>query len=210
MRYILLFILTAFTFETFAQSDVAGVIKAYTAIATSENQVGSDNKKTQVQMARIMSEATTFIACLEAKDWDKAHKSVKKLYKLDKINRASHYITIGNVLEMKNEIKKATKIYQRAVARYNNSELAYYNMGRIYYNKGLEILVNAFELPTEQYHAGRDQSKEYFRQALPFFETGYQINRNIDFLPCLRTIYYTLEMNDKFLEVEQLIEGGNN
>ena len=204
MRYILLFILTAFTFETFAQSDVAGVIKAYNTIATT-NEVG----KTQAQMARIEAELTTFFACMEANDWDKAHKSVKKLYKLDKTNRALHYTTIGYMLEMKNEINKATKIYQRAITQYKDAEWAYFNMGRVYYYKGFEILVNTQNqaMPTEQYYTEREKAQAYFRQALPFFETGYQINRNIDFLPCLRTIYYTLEMNDKFFEIEQLIEG---
>jgi tetratricopeptide (TPR) repeat protein len=163
-------------------------------------------------MARIEAEATVFIACMEAEDWDNAHKAVKKLYRLDKTNRTLHYTTIGYVSEMKNEIKKALKIYKRAISRYNNSEWAYFNMGYIYFSQAVEIIVNTDQmpLPHEQYIIERAKADEYFRQAMPQHKKGYQINRNMDFLDALRVVYYKLGMMKKFDEIEQLIEERKN
>jgi len=207
MRHFLLFTLISLSFEAFAQSGVSGVINEYNAIAAANTyKDGVDKKKTVKRMERIAAESTTFIARMEAKDWNNASKAVKKLYGLDKSNRALHYTTTGYVLEMKNEIDKALKIYKRAISRYKDSEWAYLNMGHIYYNRGLEILINANELPAEQYLIERAKSHEYLRQAMPLFETAYQINKDIDCLHALRSIYYTLDMMGKFNEIERMIE----
>ena len=79
-------------------------------------------------------------------------------------------------------------------------------MGRIYYDKGLEILSNAMEMPPQQYLIERDKSHEYFRQAMPLYETAYRINKNIDCLHALKGIYYKLFMMREFDETERLIQ----
>ena len=93
MRVFLSFILTFFAFECLAQNSISEVIKEYRMVET----VGADIKRTHKQMTRIEAEITVFIACMEAKDWDNAHKAVKKLYRLDKTNKELHYTTIGYV-----------------------------------------------------------------------------------------------------------------
>ena len=193
MRVFLSFILTFFAFECLAQNSISKVIKEYRMVEI-------------VDATRIEAEITVFIACMEAKDWDNAHKAVKKLYRLDKTNKELHYTTIGYVLEMKNKPEKALKIYKRAVSRYNYFEWGYFNLGRIYYDRGLEILSNAMKMPPQQYLIERDKSHEYFGQAKPLFETAYQINKNIDCLHALKAIYYYLYMMREFDETERLIQ----
>jgi hypothetical protein len=197
MRVFLLFILTFFTFECLAQKNISEVIREYREIET----IGTD-KKTM----RIGAEITVFITSMEAKNWNNAHKVVKKLYRLDKTNRALHYTTIGYMSEMKNETEKALKIYKRTISRYNYFEWGYFNMGRIYYDRALEILSNAMEMPPQQYLIERTKSQEYFREAKPLFETAYQINKNIDCLHALKGIYYNLYMTREFDETERLIQ----
>ena len=177
--------------------------------------VTSLNAQSQKKKDRIEQLNAQLTAFYEAKDWENARISVKKLYRLYKPYRAYYYYCLGNIAEQEGNIDEATKIYKQTISRYKKSDFGYYNLGRIYYNRGIEIQVEAnkkyYDISDERYSAEREKSKECFRQALPLFEKGFEINPNYEPYPnVLRACYYQLEMLDKYNEIERLIEERQN
>ena len=150
---------------------------------------------------------------LYAKDYKKMRKIDKKIIRLVTPYDAGFiYVRYGLALEEEGNVNGAIKVYKRAIKRYSSSEWGYSCLGYHYYRLGVAAIANSNELPTEQYNAGREKAKEYFRQAMPLLEKKSDIYKSLgilkhrDLLEHLRNIYYTLEMNDKFEEIEKLLD----
>lgn len=77
-------------------------------------------------------------------------------------------------------------------------------MGRIYYNQGVSTLDKANSISdATQYKQEKAKAEELFRKALPFFEKARELKPDEkEFLIGLRGIYYNLNMNEKFDEIE--------
>jgi tetratricopeptide (TPR) repeat protein len=162
-------------------------------------------------------------SALYANDFKKMRKINKKIAKIVTPDYAGFvYVQYGWVLltdelnkDKKDNVNRAIKEFKRAIKLYSSSQWGYLSLGNVYYKLGVEAMANANELPTEQYNAEREKAKAYFRQALPLIEKADKIDKSeghlIDdgILQLLRTIYYNLEMNDNFFEIERLIEESN-
>ena len=172
------------------------------------------NAQSQKKKDRIEQLNAQLTAFDEAKDWINARKSLKELYSLDKPNKAHYYCGFGVIAEQEGKIDEAIKIYQQAISRYKKSDCGYFNLGRIYYNKAIEIQGEAdkryYDRYDERYIAEKEKAKQYFRQALPLLEKGVEISPKLNYLIALRSIYYNLEMVDKYNEIDSFIEKERN
>ncbi|MCM1080063.1 MAG: hypothetical protein NC344_11290 [Bacteroidales bacterium] len=88
---------------------------------------------------------------------------------------------------------------------HNNDKIAvaYFNVGSSYFNKALLRSKEGKESK-----AKRDEVNEYYRQALPYVER-YRLLRprqQKKWIPLLYTIYFNLNMGEKFEEIDNLVK----
>ena len=102
------------------------------------------------------------------------------------------------------ELLGVAEAYNKAVELDPNSAANNFSMGRIYYNQGVSTLDKANSISdATQYKQEKAKAEELFRKALPFFEKARELKPDEkEFLIGLRGIYYNLNMNEKFDEIE--------
>jgi len=113
----------------------------------------------------------------------------------------------GRILESTN-IEEAKKCYQQSIDLDPNFAEALGNMGRIYYNKAVEDLarINAIR-DDKKYKIEKAKLKTSFQTPLPYFEKAYQLNPDErDYVIALRGIYYNLEMDAKYQEMDKKLK----
>lgn len=89
-----------------------------------------------------------------------------------------------------------------------------YNAGVCYYNKGADLIEEANNImDAEAYNEAISGARDVFLKALPYLERARELNPDdIDTLTSLKELYYRLQMNEKYEEVNariKEIEGGN-
>jgi len=113
----------------------------------------------------------------------------------------------GRILESTN-IEEAKKCYQQSIDLDPNFAEALGNMGRIYYNTAVEDLarINAIR-DDKKYKIEKAKLKTSFQTPLPYFEKAYQLNPDErDYVIALRGIYYNLEMDAKYQEMDKKLK----
>lgn len=120
-------------------------------------------------------------------------------------NNSQLYHAMGSVYEsgIKDPVK-AEEYYNKALSIDPNNPIALSNLGRIYYNQGVNKLGEANLISdAKKYNEEKEIAKEFFRKALPNFEKAHQINpQEREYMTALRGIYYNLDMNKEFNEME--------
>jgi tetratricopeptide (TPR) repeat protein len=128
----------------------------------------------------------------------------------EKPTNATLYTAKGSMLEKMGDMQGAIDLYKKSIEIDSNQFAPYYNLSVIYYNRGVETINQANQLPpsqSEQYDAEIEKAKEHFRQSLPFIEKAYSIDSSeMAILESLKTIYYRLQMNDKYNEINKKIQ----
>lgn len=120
-------------------------------------------------------------------------------------NSAQLYYAKGSVYETGlKDYDQAEEAYKKAVELDPNSAANNFSMGRIYYNQGVSTLDKANSISdATQYKQEKAKAEELFRKALPFFEKARELKPDEkEFLIGLRGIYYNLNMNEKFNEID--------
>ncbi|MEM7552323.1 MAG: hypothetical protein AAF363_21740 [Bacteroidota bacterium] len=104
-------------------------------------------------------------------------------------------------------IEKSEKVYKKAVSVDPNNYHANYNLGVTLYNKGVDIINSkSYDLDLEELRSVVDKSNDLFSSSLPFLEKSLESRQSdIDLLKALRSIYYNLNMKDKFDKVDAQI-----
>lgn len=65
------------------------------------------------------------------------------------------------------------------------------------------LLLSALDQSVNQYQEELGKAKEFFKQALPYFEKAHQMKpEEREYMTALRGIYYNLNMGDKFDAIE--------
>jgi tetratricopeptide (TPR) repeat protein len=127
-----------------------------------------------------------------------------------KPDNSTLYTAKGAMYEKLGNIEGAIELYKKAVERDSTQFTPYYNLSVIYYNRGVEVVNTANQLPPNQsdkYDAEMEKAKEHFRISLPYIEKAYSIDSSeMAILESLKTVYYRLQMNDKYLEVSKKIQ----
>lgn len=104
---------------------------------------------------------------------------------------------------------KAEENFQKALAIDPQYGDAVIGLGRIYYNQAASVQseANAITGSQAEYDKANQKAQELFKKALPYFEKAVQIEPdNMQYLVALRGIYYNLKMDDKYNEMEKLIQ----
>ena len=118
---------------------------------------------------------------------------------------AQLYNALGSVYESGFEdFTKAEESYKKSIDIDPENSVSLSHLGRIYYNQGIIILNDANAVnDIQEYNAIKNSAFELFRKGLPLFEKAHQIDPdNFDAMIALRGIYYQLDMNEKFNEIE--------
>ncbi len=131
-------------------------------------------------------------------------------------NNAQLYDVAGRVYEtgLKDYVK-AENFFKKATELDSNNTEAQSNLGRIYFNQGVSQLDEANNIAdVKKYNEEKEKAKDLFRKALPHFEKAYELTPDTDenkmsLCSTLRSIYYNLDMGDKFEEMDKLMNGSN-
>lgn len=143
---------------------------------------------------------------------DKAEDAVQYIDMAIKENpgNSSYYTAKGSMLEKLGRPEAAVEMYKKALEVDPKQFTPYYNLSVIYYNRGVETMNEANKLPANQndkYEAEMKKSMDHFRESLPYIEKAYELDSTeIAIMESLRTIYYRLQMNDKFQEINEKIQ----
>lgn len=129
-------------------------------------------------------------------------------------NNATYLVNLGILYEQTDEPEKAVETYKKALQVEPENKDANLSLGVFHYNKGADISKQINNMELKQYQKeGKTMEaklKEYFKEALPYFEKYYQQDAtNMNVLQPLASIYKILEMKDKEQKVVQEIEAMN-
>lgn len=111
----------------------------------------------------------------------------------------------GRILENDNNIEGALECYETAIQVDPQMADALGNIGRHYYNRAVEELdrVNAIK-DDRVYRREKAKMKAVFEKPRPYFERAHAIDpEERDYIIALRGIYYNLQMNDKYDEMDK-------
>jgi len=125
---------------------------------------------------------------------------------------AQLYDVAGRVYESSlKDPAKAEEFFKKAIELEGDNAEFQSNLGRIYFNQGVSQLDEANNIAdVKKYNEEKEKAKDLFRKALPFFEKAYQLDPDMgDNKMALRSIYYNLDMGDKFEEMDKIMNGGN-
>jgi tetratricopeptide (TPR) repeat protein len=122
------------------------------------------------------------------------------------------YDVAGHVYESGlKDYAKAEEYFLKAIEIDGENADTQSNIGRIYFNRGVTQLDEANNIAdVKKYNEEKEKAKDLFRKALPYFEKAYQLNPDAsDNKIALRSIYYHLDMGDKFEEIDKVMNGNN-
>jgi len=105
--------------------------------------------------------------------------------------------------------EKAEEYFLKSIQIDGENAESQANLGRIYFNKGVVQLEEANNISdVKRYSEERDKALESFRKALPYYEKSFKLDAEVtDTKIALRSIYYNLKMDDKYLEMTRLLGG---
>ncbi|MDR0844562.1 MAG: hypothetical protein LBN71_05015 [Tannerella sp.] len=126
-------------------------------------------------------------------------------------NNSILYQALGSVYETGfKDIENAELNFKKGLELDPDNDMALSNVGRIYYNQAVNKLSEANAITdTRKYTEEKAIAKSLFEKAKPYFEKAYQSKSdNKDYMLALRGIYYNLDMNDEFNEIDAKMNGG--
>ena len=107
------------------------------------------------------------------------------------------------------DVEKAEEYFKKAIAIDGENAGSQSNLGRVYFNRAVTQTEIANTISdVQQYNVEKEKALELFRKAMPYFEKALQLDSdNFDSKFALRSIYYNLNMMDKYEEVTKLMGG---
>lgn len=120
-------------------------------------------------------------------------------------NNAQLYSVMGRVYETGlKDFASAEKFFVKAIEVDANNTDALSSLGRVYYNQGVNKQGEANMInDSKQYQEELGKAKDFFKQALPYFEKAHQLKPDDrEYMTALRGIYYNLNMGTEFDAIE--------
>jgi tetratricopeptide (TPR) repeat protein len=104
---------------------------------------------------------------------------------------------------------KAVEALEKSVELNPEDFATQLNLGICYYNLAFEKYLESNEImDVKKYNEAVEQVNEMFKKALPPFETAHKLNpEDIDTMKNLRELYYRLQMEEKYQEINKKLEG---
>ncbi len=118
--------------------------------------------------------------------------------------QVQYFISKGSILNMLKRYEEAIATYESALQIDPNNAAVYENYGFVYNDMANNLMDEAAYLSGKEYDAARADSDQLFRTALPYFEKAYELAPdNMDYRRNLRSLYYRLQMMDKYNAIGQ-------
>lgn len=126
----------------------------------------------------------------------------------DQPDNISFIFAEGTLWDKSGEFDKAIAAYQRCLDYDDTYFNAYYNMGVVYYNKAAkEYDVCNSILDNKKYDACKIEADKTLQKAVPYMEKAKELQPNDKSVyETLKTIYYRLQMTDKYNEVVEKLK----
>jgi tetratricopeptide (TPR) repeat protein len=120
-------------------------------------------------------------------------------------NNPSIYFAKGTLYEKSGNKEKALEAYNQAIKVDPEYFNAYFNIGALYFNNAVELYEVANKMEDlKAYNAAKVIADAELRKALEPLEKAYQIDPNERAsIETLQTIYYRLQMLDKYEEMKK-------
>jgi tetratricopeptide (TPR) repeat protein len=120
----------------------------------------------------------------------------------------SFYFAEGTLYEKMNDKDKAITAYKKAIEVDSTYFNSYYNLGVVYYNEAKKIFDDANSITDNNlYNKEIEKGKDALRKALPFMEKANNVDpTDKSAMESMKTIYFRLEMMDKYKEMKQKLE----
>ena len=124
-------------------------------------------------------------------------------------NNATYHFALGTIYDSNDKnFDKAIDCYKKAIELKSDVFEYYYNLGAVYFNQAADIYNQANNEPdNNKYKALKAKGDEKMKLALPYLEKAHELNPNdLPTLESLKTVYYRLQMMDKYEEVKKKID----
>ena len=117
----------------------------------------------------------------------------------------SYFFVRGYLYESSQDFEKAEAEYLKAIEIKPDYYEPLISLGVIYYNRGAELTRVAQDITEmKKYQETMNKSLEHFKQALPYVERADEAKPNEEHvLETLKSLYYRLEMMDKYNEASE-------
>ena len=122
-------------------------------------------------------------------------------------NVAQYYHIKGNIEEDMKLYDDAMDDFQKALEIQPDLADAMAGMGRVYFNQAVKLNDDAFYIQDNKaYKAKLQEVDAMFKKSLPYFEEAHKMNpESRDYIVILKQLYYRFKMNDKYNEMETLL-----
>ncbi|MEA3316809.1 MAG: tetratricopeptide repeat protein, partial [Bacteroidota bacterium] len=139
---------------------------------------------------------------LESDDIDAAFKYLKVAKENDPDN-AQFYSAEAHLYDKLGETKNAKKMYKKAIELDNTLFEAYYNLGVLVFNEAVALTDEANEIKdANKYQKAKEIADNTFKESLPYIEKSHELHpEDVSIMSTLKTLYYRLQMNDKYEEI---------
>ena len=146
-------------------------------------------------MDLITSELDIYIA---RKKTDVLKDKLKTAIEVSPDNEVLHFV-LANLYKQTNQFADAEKEYLKAVELKPDYEPAVYNLGVLYYSAGKDWndKLNALQPKDPKTKEYETKSNEYFKKAVCYFETSYDINKDPKTKKILRQLYLRIGDTEK-------------
>ena len=141
---------------------------------------------------------------LESENTEEAFKYLEVAKESDPEN-PQFYFAEAHLYDKTGDKENAKAKYKKAIELDENFFDAYYNLGVIYFNKGVELTDIANEIKdNKKYEEAKKVADAKFTESLPYLEKAYELNpEETSLVATLKTLYYRLQMNDKYEEISK-------
>ena len=117
------------------------------------------------------------------------------------------YFNRGTIYDQEGELQKAESDYLKAIELNPSSFGSNYNLGALFFNKAVELNNSANSTSDDnKYRKLKKEADIYFKKALPYLESAYNLNSNDkNTLLSLKQLYYMQGDYKKSDEMKKLI-----
>lgn len=122
-------------------------------------------------------------------------------------NVAQYYHIKGNIEENLGKYDDAISDFNKALELQPDLADAVAGIGRVYYNQAVKLNEEAFLIQDNNaYKAKLKDVDAMFAESLPYFEKAHKMDaEKRDYIIVLKQLYYRLKMDDKYNEMEALL-----
>ncbi|MBN2274847.1 MAG: tetratricopeptide repeat protein [Bacteroidales bacterium] len=126
----------------------------------------------------------------------------------DDPSNVSYIFAEGTIHDKMGDFEKAKKLYQECLEVDPEFYNAAYNLGVLHYNEAVKMYEDMINISDDkEYEESKTIADDMFKAAIPYMEKAHEIEpTSKEPLETLKTLYYRLQMNDKYEEVMNMLK----